>query len=802
VTPETLTATLSGRYVVERELGRGGMATVYLAHDVRHARPVAVKVMQPDVVAPDSRERFLREIRTAARLTHPHVLGVHDSGEADGLLYYVMPYVDGETLRARLNRGGRLPLGDAVRLIRELADALAHAHASGIVHRDLKPENVLLSGRHAVIADFGIAKALAATLDGASSRLTSTGISVGTPAYMAPEQAIGDGAADHRADLYSLGVVAYEVLAGAHPFGARAPQTLVAAHLTEAPPPLAARGADVPPALAALVMQLLAKDPAARPQSADAVLHALDALPTSHVAWAPAIGRTPTLVAALVLVAAVAGYAAWRRATSHAARTPSEIHTLAVLPFVNTSGNQNDDYFSDGLTDELAHALARLPGLRIAGRTSSYAFKGKSVAAIEIGRALDVSALVEGTVQRAGDRLRVTTELVGANDGKVLWDTLYESQSGDVFAVQDQFTHAVVAALRPSLGDRVADSRLADVGRGTTDQEAYELYLKGRYYWMARGSENVLRSVGYFKQAVARDPRFARAYAGLAQAYLVFPVWIPDPRDTTPALVAVNAQQAIALDSTLADAQLAYASTLEERLQYREAEVHYRRATALEPSNAYAHHTFGMMLLNLGRTDEAIHEINLATQLDPLAKSAGSALTLAYVFARRFPEASEAARRVLAIDSGYVLAFQGLAMAYLFGGHPDSAASTLERASQASAPAHLLWLLTAYAASGRWSDAQRIRAELRQPGADRTGGGDAAFADFVFGDREPLVRFLTTREGQRRWAMMNHFGCNPLIDPLWSDPRFRAAMHDLSIEPCPLAKPWPIAQRPAAKGGF
>jgi Tfp pilus assembly protein PilF len=287
----------------------------------------------------------------------------------------------------------------------------------------------------------------------------------------------------------------------------------------------------------------------------------------------------------------------------------------------------------------------------------------------------------------------------------------------------------------------------------------------------------------------------------LAQAYLVFPVWIPDPRDTTPALVAVNAQHAVALDSTLADAQLAYASTLEERLQYREAEVHYRTATALEPSNAYAHHTFGMMLLNLGRTDEAIREINLGTQLDPLAKSAGSALTLAYVFARRFPEAFDAARRVLAIDSGYVLAVQGLGMTYLFGGHPDSAAFTLERASQTSAPAHLLWLLTAYAAAGRWSDAQRIRAELQRPGADRTGGGDAAFAAFVFGDREPLVRFLTTNQGQRRWAMTNHFGCNPLLDPLWDDARFRAAMHELTIERCPVAKPWPFSPRPSAKGG-
>jgi serine/threonine-protein kinase len=473
------------------------------------------------------------------------------------------------------------------------------------------------------------------------------------------------------------------------------------------------------------------------------------------------------------------------------------IHTLAVLPFVNTSGNPSDDYFSDGLTDELAHALARLPGLKIAGRTSSYAFKGKSVPAPDIGRALDVTALVEGTVQRAGDRLRVRTQLVGAKDGKVLWDTLYESESGDVFRVQDQFTRAAVAALRPSLGDQPADAQLADLGRGTTDQQAYELYLKGRYYWMARGTDNVRRSIDYFKQAIARDPKFARAHAGLAQAYLVSPVWIPDPLDTTPALLAASAERAVALDSMLADAQMAYAATLEDRLQFTDAEAHYRRAIALEPSNTYAHHTFGLMLLDLGRTDEAVRETGIAAQLDPLAKSAGSAAALALVFARRFPEALAAARRVLSIDSTYMLANQIVGMAHTFDGNADSAVHVLERPEQAGAPAHLLWLLMADAVAGRWADAERIRTELHRAGGDRTGGGDAAFADFVFGDREPLVRFLATVKGQRRWATTNHLGCSPLIDPLWDDARFRAAMHTLAIQPCPLAKPWPVGAPPA-----
>ncbi|MEJ7812004.1 MAG: protein kinase, partial [Gemmatimonadaceae bacterium] len=636
-----LRAALAGRYDVERELGRGGMATVYLARDLRHDRAVAVKVLEQSV-APAGAERFLHEIRTAARLTHPHVLGVHDSGEADGLLYYVMPYVEGETLRTRLAREKALPLADAVRLVRELADALAYAHGRGVMHRDLKPENMLLSGGHAVVADFGIAKALAAaTRGGAAPRagLTSAGVALGTPAYMAPEQAVGDAATDHRADLYALGVVAYEALAGRHPFGARSPQALVRAHLTEAPAPLGPRRPDAPPALAALVMRLLAKDPAERPQSADEVLQALDAVPTPAGgtllsrtppggAELPRRRRWPVVVAAAALLAALGagGYAAWRgtpalgdRRGAGGERAPAVIRAVAVLPFVNTSGDVADDYFSDGLTDELAHALARLPGLRLTGRTSSYAFKGKAVGAQEIGRALGVDALVNGTVRRAGDRMRVSAQLVSVADGTVRWDSVYESRSGDVFAVQDEVTRAVAAALAPALGDRGvgATAAAAQGGRGTTDAEAYELYLKGRYHYLERGRANVARSITYYRQAVARDPAFARAHAGLALAYGVLPVYVADPTDSATALFAASAERALVLDSTLADAQLALSLALVRGLRFPEAEARFRAALAVDPSSVTGRQALGMLLLTFGRTDEALVELRHARELDP-----------------------------------------------------------------------------------------------------------------------------------------------------------------------------------------
>ena len=831
-----LRATLAGRYDVERELGRGGMATVYLAKDVRHARRVAVKVLEPTAGATMSAERFLREIRVTAGLTHPHILPLHESGEAGGMLYYVMPYIEGETLRARLSREGALPVADAIRVIRELADALAYAHRQAVVHRDLKPENVLLSGGHAVVADFGIAKALAAATEVASTRadttsrgLTSVGVALGTPAYMAPEQAVGDAATDHRADLYALGVIAYEMLVGAHPFGVRTPQALVAAHLTEMPLPIEARRAEVAPEVAALVMRLLAKQPDDRPSSADEVLRTLDAasLSSSSVSpLRPTPGRTRAsrrgaLLATLVLlIATVAGYAGWQRAArradgaslaTNAASELHAVHTLAVLPFVNTSGAAADDYFSDGLTDELAHALANLPGLRIAGRSSSYVFKGKPATAQEIGRVLDVGAFVGGTVRRAGERLRVSTQLVSTRDGKVLWDSVYESRSGDVFAVQDSLTRAVVAAMMPALGGRDAltnrgtKTRAVDVGRGTKDGEAYELYLRGRYHWHERGAENVARSIAYFQQAIARDPTFARAYAGLALAYNVLGVYVSDPADSTTPLMVASARRAMTLDSTLADAQLATALAVERGFKFAEAEAHFRAAIRIEPGNPYVHHGFGSMLLGVGRTEEAIAELRLATGLDPLAKSAGTMYAEALIDARRFREAKDEARRILAIDSTFWLALYSLGLAQTFAGQPDSAVYTLEWGLRLS-PTYIPLqgrLLFAYAAAGRWADVERMRSALRRVDADRTGGAMPAFADFVLGDRSALLRVVATPAGRLQWSHMlrstfNVPGCNPLVDPLWSDARYRDAMRGLGMAPCAQARPWPLPLRPKA----
>lgn len=783
----TLSKALTGRYEVVGELGRGGMATVFRARDVRHDRAVAVKVVEPHA-GPGS-ARFLREIRTAARLTHPHVLGVHDSGEADGLLYYVMPCVEGETLRERLAREGALPVAAAVRLLRELADALAYAHARGVVHCDLKPENVLLSEGHAVVADFGIAKAVAAVAADETAPAGSGSGVLGTPGYMAPEQASG-GTADHRSDLYALGVIGYEVLTGTHPFPGRSPGELLLAHRTEVPVPLGTRRADAPPALADVVMRLLAKDPAQRPPSARSVLLALERATVTT----PRSTRRALLVAVLATVVLLAiAWAGWRTVPPAGDAAP-DLRSLAVLPFANAGGAPGDEYFSDGITDELAHALGAMPGVQLAGRASSYAFKGRAATAQEVRRILHVGAFVSGTVRRSGERLRVSAELVSTADGRVLWDSVFESGTGDLFEVQDELVRAIRASLAPALDARGASAVATAAGRGTTDQEAYDLYLQGRYHFLERGTENVVRAISFFRRAIEQDSSFARAHAGLAFAYGVLPSYIPSARDSIPDLVAASAGQAFALDSTLADARLAMGLALDFRLHLTEARHHYEAALAREPSNAFGHHLLGFLLAGAGRTDEAITELRRATQLDPLAKSAGTALAGALAFARRFPESIAESRRVLALDSTFPLANGSLGMAQAFAGQPDSAALTLERGRyHPEAIMGRSILLYALAVAGRWPDATRLRAEIREMRDDPSLGTAAAFAELVFGNREPLVRLLGTEAGQRGWYDTHvGFGCNPLLDPLWPDVRFRAAMAALDIPPCTLAGSWPF----------
>src|SRR5881409_3736347 len=543
-----LQAALADRYGLERELGHGGMATVYLARDLRHGRPVAIKVLRPEIAAALGPERFLREIQIAAQLAHPHILPLHDSGAAGAFLYYVMPYVEGESLRDRLEREPQRPVEQAVQIAREVADALSYAHGHDVVHRDIKPENILFEAGHAVVSDFGIARAITAT---AGARLTETGIALGTPGYMSPEQGAASARVDERSDIYSLGCVLYEMLAGEPPFTGPSAESIVRQHLAAAPPRVSAMRAAVPPAIEEAIVRALAKTPADRFVNAADFVEAL-AAPAQRVRDGGR--RTSRLAAGAGLAATLLAAAAGLFVLSRPHGTPDLAggtgRSIAVLPFVNVSGAPQEEYLSDGISEEIINALSKLPQLQVVARPSSFAFKGKNEDVRQIGQALQVATVLGGSVRRAANHLRVTAQLTDARNGYNLWSETYDREMGDVFAVEDEISHAIMRALQVHLvsGDSVTLSR-----RPTRDVEAYELYLKGRYFYNEGGFAPVQQTLAYFQQALAHDSNYALAYAGIADAYqrLTASTYLR-PREGMPKARAA-VLKALALDPTLAD---------------------------------------------------------------------------------------------------------------------------------------------------------------------------------------------------------------------------------------------------------
>jgi serine/threonine-protein kinase len=508
-----LTTALADRYRVDRELGAGGMATVYLAHDLRHERDVAIKVLHPDLGAALGAERFLSEIKTTAKLQHPHILPLLDSGAADGLLYYVMPYVRGETLRARLARGP-VPIAEAAELLRNVLQALQYAHAMGIMHRDIKPENILLGSGTAVVADFGIAKALSTSRTQAGHiTLTQAGTAIGTPAYMAPEQAAGDPNTDYRADLYAWGIVAYEVLTGAHPFARHVtPQAMITAHMTEVPANLSTKVAAVPPGIAGAVAACLSKNPGDRPASAADALAQFETYRTPSALPARAtspIWRRRVVAAVLVVSAGVAGL--WRMASrAEAAGAP---RSLAVLPF-DIGADTANAYLADGISTELTTKLSRVPGLVVRAYSSSKNVSAKDPQ--EAAKALGVATVVTATVRRDKERLRVNASLIAGSDARVLWSDSFDERDVDQFALQDRLTAAIAKALEVSLSQ---SAERAIKARRTDDPIAHDLVQRSRFEADHLTPESVDRAIKYANEAIARDSLYVDAWTALAYAY-------------------------------------------------------------------------------------------------------------------------------------------------------------------------------------------------------------------------------------------------------------------------------------------
>jgi serine/threonine-protein kinase len=728
-----LRAGLAGRYQVERELGRGGMARVYLARDVKHDRPVALKVLHPELSVSLGAERFLHEVRIAARLQHPNILPVLDSGDVrdnPGVLWYTMPYVEGESLRDRLRQEVQLPLEDAVAIAAEVAEALEYAHSEDILHRDIKPENILLSRGHALVTDFGIARALGS---GGAERLTETGLALGTPAYMSPEQASGTDQLDRRSDLYSLGCVLFEMLAGEPPFTGPTVQAVIAKRFTEGVPSTRRGGRPVPPALDGIVARALAPVPADRYSTAAGLRAAL----RKGEPWT-LTGAEPTAAA------------------------PS----IAVLPFANLTPSTEDEYFADGMTDELINALGKICGLHVVSRTSAFAFKGRPEDAREIGRRLHVRTVLEGSVRRAGPRLRVSTQLINVADGFLLWSETFDRVIEDVFAIQDEISRAIAGALRVRL---LAPQREVLVRPPTDDLEAYTLYLKGRHFWNRRTEQDLRRGLGFFEQAVARDAGFALAHAGIADSWALLGFYSLEPPSRAFPTAKRAALDALAHAPGLAEAHpaLAYVALYYE-WNWTEAERAFQRAIELQPGYATAHQWYGNFLSVTGRDKECIAEFGKAAALDPLSALRFAALGWGYYFARRYQEAEAECRRGIELDPANVVAQSWLGLALLGQERLGEALAAFEEAGRISARgvSSLGFLGHAYAVAGRAPEARALLRELTELSNIRyVSQYDLGLIHLALGEPDEAVAWL-----QRGYAERDHqmvfLRADPRLDPL------------------------------------
>ncbi|HEY7482663.1 MAG TPA: protein kinase [Gemmatimonadales bacterium] len=747
---------LADRYRLDEEIGRGGTSIVYLAEDLKYGRKVAIKVLRPGPGAAYEPQRFLREIRIAAQLSHPQILPLHDSGEieteaagAPRLLYFVMPYAGCESLRNRLVREGALPVDVALRITRAVAAALGYAHRHGVIHRDIKPENILLQEGEPVVADFGVATARSAA--GADSvYITDRGFAVGTPAYMSPEQATAEPGLDGRSDQYSLACVLYEMLAGDPPFAGTGARATMARHAIEAPAPIGTRRPNVPPAIERALARALAKDPADRfPEMREFVEALVAPLPEIVPAAAPGTAR--------------------------------EARTIAVLPFVNASADPENEYLSDGITDELIHGLAKVEGLNVASRTSVFALKGLKEDVRHLGARLGVSAVLEGTLRRSGNRLRITAQLYGVAEGRTLWSERYDRELEDAFEIQDEIARTIVTTLRSTLLRDLGD---APPVRYTANPTAYHLYLKGRYWWNRRTQAAIAEGIKYFERAIEEDAGYALAYTGLSDSYALQLDYRGAPVREGMERARALARKALELDDTLAEAHTSLAwVTFVHDWDWAAAGAQFRRAIELNPAYSVARQWHSWFLIAMGRTDASLVEGRMAAELDPASVSIRRSMGWLHYYARQPREALEHLRRALAMNPTAEENHRLLGLAYLqLGMHDEAGAAFRESVASSDSPA----LATAglgmvAAARGRMAEARGVLEGLHAAARERY-VNPVAFVQLhtALGEADRAFEWLDQAiEDRRGW--LAYLKVEPSLDPLRGDSRFGRLMERMRL---------------------
>ncbi len=720
-------------YRILEKLGEGGMGVVYKAEDLSLERPVALKFLSPRAMGTEEdQRRFVHEAKTAASLNHPNICTIYEIADAGGETFIAMEYVEGENLRARIAA--------------DIGRGLAAAHDRGIVHRDIKPANIVVTPNRVVkIMDFGLARVAG------GAQLTRPGTTLGTVSYMSPEQARG-GDVDGRTDIWSLGVVVYEMLTGRRPFVGDRDMAVIYSILNEEPRSPVDLRPDLPETLDAIVKKALAKDRNARYASA---LEFADDV--SAVRGALESGVRATL--------------AMPSAGAHPRTRPS----VAVLPFANLSADSEQEYFCDGMAEEIINSLAQLGGLRIVARTSSFAFKGKNEDIREMGRQLGVETLLEGSVRRAGNRLRVTTQLINVADGCHLWSERFDREMEDVFAIQDEISLAVTDALKLRL---LGEEKKRVVKRHTGNFKAYRAYLKGRYHWFIRSSSDIEKAIEYLKEAVAIDPEYALAYAGLADCYGVLPMYRPVASEEVYPKAKAAAMKALELDDSLAEAHAALSCIVHNyEWDWDGAEREIERAIALNPGYATAYQWKAEGLITRGRLDEAVEVMNKARELDPLSLFMNARVGMALYAARRHDEAKAILETTLEVDPSFAQARYFLSLVYSMEGRYEEAIEIIPEESFRA------WVAILHAWNGDTDTARAVMDDVLSRGSEgyEWPSVRASFC-FALGDIDGCFEWMGKAVEEKDSRLLNMIR-SPKTDSLRDDPRFNAILEKMGLEP-------------------
>jgi serine/threonine protein kinase/tetratricopeptide (TPR) repeat protein len=741
-------------YRILEKLGEGGMGVVYKAQDTKLKRTVALKFLTPQALgSEEERTRLVQEAQAAAALNHPHIATIYEIDEVEGETFIAMGYIDGQSLKQKIE-SGPLKLDQALEIAIQVAEGLQEAHDMGIVHRDIKSANIMVTSKgQAKIMDFGLAK-LAGRME-----ITKTGTTMGTAAYMSPEQARGE-PVDHRTDIWSLGVVLYEMLSGQLPFKSEYEQAVVYSILNEEPEPIKNLRPSVPIELERLIAKTLAKSTDERYQHINDVLVDLRKLRKeleSNISKEQPSTKKPQ---------------------------PS----IAVLPFTNLSADKEQEYFCDGMAEEIINALTHVEGLRVVARTSAFSFRGKEIDIREIGKKLNVGTLLEGSVRKAGNRLRISAQLVNVADGYHLWSEKYDRDIGelccpeDIFAIQDGISLAIVDKLKVKL---LGGEKAKLIKRHTEDLDAYNLYLKGRYFWNKRTEESLTRAIGCFEQAITEDPNFALAYAGLADSYNLLGFYgVLPPKETFPKAKA-SAIRALELDEVTAEAHTSLAfARLYHDWNWMDAEKEFKRAFELNPRYPTAHHWYAEYLASMGRTDEVINEAKQALKFDPLSLIINTMLGFAFYLSHQYDQAMEQLHRTLEMDANFVPAHFFLGLVYVRRSMFEKAIAEFERAIILF-PGSTLWLAAlghVFAVSGKRDEAQRVVEELKEISRRRYVPlyyVAAVYADL--GDKDQAFEWLEkSYEECDSWLVF--LRVDPLWDSLRSDPRFTKLLKKMRLE--------------------